>query len=120
VCCGEGNAAAVLCVGFCGDRYVCFAGVGIGVGLCIPVCGWANVSLAGAGVANVFCGCENSPFAGVGVAAVRCGCGCDRRDASFGAISGSGVGVGVGDDDLERLYFIWLNAIEATNNEATV
>jgi hypothetical protein len=33
---------------------------------------------------------------------------------------GVGVGVGVGFCEPVRLYFIWLNAIEATDNDATV
>jgi hypothetical protein len=91
------------------------------VDLCIAVCGWPNVGLDGVGVANIFGGWENVCRDGVGVGAILCGGGSDRTDASFGAISGNGVGVGVGDwEDRARLYLIWLNAIEATNSDATV
>jgi hypothetical protein len=93
------------------------------VDLCTAVGGWPNVSLDGVGVANIFGGWENVCRDGVGVGAILCGGGSDRTDASFGAISGNGVGVGVGVgdcDDRARLYLIWLNAIEATNNDATV
>jgi hypothetical protein len=34
--------------------------------------------------------------------------------------SGVGVGVGVGEDDRERLYRIWPNATEVTNNATAV
>ena len=43
-----------------------------------------------------------------------------RGGAGDWACTGVGVGVGAGDREFARLYFIWLNATEATNNDATV
>lgn len=102
VCCVEGSVAAVFCVGFCGCRYACFAGVGFGVGLCIAVCGWPNV-------------CRDGVRVGVVLGS------CDRTPASFGGITCNGVGVGVGDFcDLGRLYFIWPNANGVTRKTMIV
>ena len=54
----------------------------------------------------------------LGAEVVRC---CGGGDCvCTGAVFCCGVGDGVGDGDLRRLYFVWLNAIEATNNDATV
>jgi len=47
---------------------------------------------------------------------MNCGLDC----AGGWVVLGFGVGVGVGEGDLVRLYFIWPNATEAANNNATV